>query len=317
MSKLTAIILSYNEELHISRAIASLWKCAAVEQVYVIDSFSSDKTREVAERLGAKVVAHEFVNQAKQLQWALDNIPIGSEWIIRLDADEIIGEDLAKELSKAVSLAPSTVTGFTLNRRHIFLGKWIRHGGRYPLRLLRVWRNGIGGVEDRWMDEHIVLRHGNIRDLNGRFEDRNLNDINFFIDKHNKYASREALELLLREYGLRPIRDSEFGLSSQARIKRILKEHLYSRLPYQLTSSSYFIFRYIFQLGFLDGAQGLVYHLLQGFWYRFLVGVKTEEMRLFLRTIPTREAQINKLREFSDGKLINVSLSFEKKSYYS
>lgn len=305
LSRLTAIILTYNEEIHISRAIRSLQQCSAVDSIFVVDSFSTDRTVQIAEQFGAHVVRHPFVNQAKQFQWALDTLPIRTEWIMRLDADEVLGEDLAEKLPAAISEAPSSVTGFTLNRRHIFLGRWIKHGGRYPLRLLRVWRNGIGRVEDRWMDEHVVLREGTIRDLEGKFEDRNLNDIHFFTEKHNRYATREAVESLLQEYGTHPVHGQSFGLSSQARVKRILKERIYNRLPYQLTSMSYFLFRYFLQRGFLDGSPGLVYHFLQGFWYRFLVGAKAQEIRLAISLLPTTEARIAKLLGIAEGDPVN------------
>lgn len=298
MAPLTAIILTYNEEDHIARAIASLRLHGLAEKIYVVDSYSTDDTRRIAERNGAVVVEHPFVNQAQQFQWALDSLSIESPWILRIDADEIIYDDLALEISQAIETASLDVGGFTFNRRHIFMGKWIRYGGRYPLRLLRVWRTGQGSVEDRWMDEHIVLSKGTIENLNGRFEDRNLGDISFFTEKHNRYASREALEILSSKYGLKTPAHAALVLSRQAKFKRFVKESVYNRLPYQLTALAYFLFRYLFRFGFLDGPQGLVYHFLQGFWYRFLVGVKTQELEDVVSTLSSHKLRQAKLTEF-------------------
>lgn len=299
MPEITAIILTFNEELHIERAIKSLRRCPAVTAIYVVDSHSTDNTRLIAEALGAHVVKHEFVNQAKQLQWALDALPITTDWIMRLDADEVIGDDLAQELAAAVKEVPNSVGGFTLNRRHIFLGKWIRYGGRFPLKLLRVWRTGHGRVEDRWMDEHVVLRGGSILDLEGRFEDRNLFDLHYFTQKHNSYAMREALEVLMTSYGQRIHDEAHYTLPPQARFKRLVKERIYNRLPYQFTSFAYFVYRYFVQLGFLDGRKGLSYHFLQGFWYRFLVGAKTEELRSKLVGLPNDEMRLVELERIA------------------
>jgi glycosyltransferase involved in cell wall biosynthesis len=300
MSKISAIILTYNEELHIARALESLQQCPAIERIYIVDSYSTDRTRAIGASFGAQVVEHEFVNQARQFQWALENLPISTEWIMRLDADEVIGKDLAIELAASVSEAPSEIGGFTFNRRHIFLNRWIRHGGRFPLRLLRVWRRDNGYVEDRWMDEHIVIKNGKIKDLDGTFEDRNLNGVDFFTAKHNSYATREALEVLLKQYSVQQQVESGFTLPAQARLKRFLKEAIYNQLPYQVTSFSYFAFRYFFQLGFLDGSQGLAYHFLQGLWYRFLVGAKVEELRATLLDLPDDSARLAALNNIAD-----------------
>lgn len=295
MPKLSVVILTYNEELHIARAIRSLRQCPAVTDIYVVDSHSTDNTRSIAELEGAQVFEHDFVNQAKQLQWALDSLPIATEWTMRLDADELIGADLAYELATAVATAADNVGGFTLNRRHIFLGKWIKHGGRFPMRLLRVWRTGNGRVEDRWMDEHIVIKDGATLDLKGKFEDRNLQDLHFFTEKHNSYATREALAVLMSRYGQKAYQDDLYSLSPQAKLKRFVKERVYNRLPYQVTAFSYFSFRYFLQLGVLDGPQGLVYHFLQACWYRFLVGAKLAELKLTLAKLPSDELKLEEL----------------------
>jgi hypothetical protein len=130
------------------------------------------------------------------------------------------------------------------------------------------------------MDEHMVVWGGRTVTFNGGFSDHNLNDLTFFTDKHNKYATREAIDVLNQRLNLFP-RDEALNAESasfQASAKRFVKERIYNRMPFTVSALGYFLFRYIFQLGFLDGRSGLVYHFLQGYWYRFLVGAKLMEL---------------------------------------
>jgi glycosyltransferase involved in cell wall biosynthesis len=275
---ITAIILTYNESLHIERAIRSIQ--AFTDQICVVDSGSTDDTTEIARRLGAEIHTHAFVNQAKQFQWALDTLDVRGEWILRLDADEIIEPDLTREIAGKLPQLPADVVGVNLKRKHIFMDRWVRHGGRYPLVMLRLWRQGHGRVEDRWMDEHMLVRGGRTVTFNGGFADHNLHDLSYFTDKHNKYATREAIEVLNQRLGLFA-RDEALNARSaspQASFKRWAKERLYNRIPFTVSAPLYFLWRYVFQLGFLDGRSGLAYHFLQGCWYRFLVGARVMEL---------------------------------------
>jgi glycosyltransferase involved in cell wall biosynthesis len=301
MADLTVIILAHNEELHIERAIRAVLNTALASKVYVVDSGSTDKTVALATEAGAEVVHHPFVNYAKQFQWALDELQISTEWTMRLDADEIIPPTLVKQITDAISEAPIELKGLYLKRRHIFLGRWIRHGGRYPLILLRIWRSGVAKIEDRWMDEHMVLASGRTLILTEPFDDENLNDLSFFTEKHNRYATREAVDVLLRKYDVEnrneSLRSSGSGL--QASLKRTIKERVYNVLPFPITTAAYFIWRFIFQLGFLDGRPGLIYHFLQGFWYRFLVGSKVQELDRVLERLPNIRERKEALRKLT------------------
>ncbi len=274
---LTAIILTYNEEIHISRCISSVKRVA--DRVIVVDSFSTDRTEKIALDMGVEIIKREFVNQAEQFQWALDHLNITSLWVLRIDADEYLEPILIAELPGKLKSVGDDVGGVYLNRKHIFWGKWIRHGGRYPLYILRIWRTGQAHIEQRWMDEHTVLSaQMNTINLDGLVDD-NLKGLNFWVNKVNGYSSREALEVLNMRYHLVPSDESILkGDTSQAKFKRIVKEKVYSRLPLGLRSGLYFLFRYFIQLGFLDGRKGFVYHFLQGFWYRYLVDVKVQEI---------------------------------------
>ena len=273
---LTVIILTRNEERHIARAIASLGGLARA--IVVIDSGSTDDTCAIAAAAGATVLSHPFTTHARQFNWALDHAEITTGWIMRLDADEVLEPPLVGELPTLLTALPDTVTGVEIDRKHIFMGRWIRHGGRFPVRLLRIWRTGRARVEDRWMDEHVVLDSGETVRARGCFADHNLQDLTFFTHKHNDYATREAIDVLMRRHGLIaspfPVASS---LSRQASVKRWIKVNVYNRMPFWLSAPIYFSFRFIIQGGFRDGREGLIYHVLQGFWYRFLVGAKILE----------------------------------------
>lgn len=257
-SSISVIVLTYNEELNIEKCLKSITGLAS--EIFIVDggrgAYSTDKTLDIAKRYGAKIFQHEFVNQAEQFNWALDNLDIKSDWILKLDADEEILPELKDEILKTLPQASAETTGFYIKRRVYFMNQWIRHGGYYPIWFLRLWRKGKGRSEERKMDEHIILSEGCSEQLKNDFIDDNKKDLRSWILKHKSYASREAEEVRAGKYG-------EGG-------KRIL----YYKLPPFLRTLFYFIYRYFFRLGFLDGISGLVFHFLHGFWYRFLVDVK-------------------------------------------
>ena len=280
MADLAVIILTRNEERHIERALGNVADVA--REIFVVDSYSTDRTVALAqENPRATVLQHEFINHSDQFQWALDTIKTDCAWIMRLDADEMLDAALLDEIETKLPTLPSEVVGVALKRKHIFMGRWIRYGGRYPIVLLRIWRRGTGRIENRWMDEHIVVSGGRTITFHSDFSDVNLNDLTSFTAKHNDYATREAIERLNDEFGLFA-RDRAVSVGAggrQARVKRITKLRLYNRLPFGVGPVFYFIWRYFALLGFLDGREGFIYHFLQGFWYRLLVEAKTHELR--------------------------------------
>jgi glycosyltransferase involved in cell wall biosynthesis len=292
MADLAVLILTHNEEIHIERALRSVLPIA--REVVVIDCGSTDRTVEIAKSLGARVALHPFISYAQQFQWGLDNANLSAAWVMRLDADEVIEPELAAEISRKLPTLAPTVSGVHLKRKHVFMGRWIRHGGRYPLTLLRIWRKGVGRIEQRWMDEHIVLSAGKTETFDGDFADINEKDLSYFIEKHNRYATFEALDVIAQRLGL-SLPNQEPLTSRQAAFKRALKLKVYNKIPFQLGAGLYFLYRYVVRLGFLDGVEGLIYHGLQGGWYRFLVGAKVVELERRLRGVVGREAQIEAL----------------------
>jgi len=269
---ITTIILTYNEEIHLRRCIESVQSIS--EKVIIIDSFSNDRTIEIAKELGAEVYQNPFVNQAKQFQWGLDNCNIDSEWILRLDADEFLLPELSTEISAKTPHLSSDINGVYLRRQVHFMDKWIKYGGYYPIKLLRLWRNGKATIEQKWMDEHVILKEGKTSEFEYDFVDDNLNNLAWWTQKHNNYSNRELIEYFNEKYNLFESENISLDSNTQESLKRKNKVKYYNKAPLFLRAFLYFIYRYFFKLGFLDGIKGLIWHFLQGFWYRFLVDAK-------------------------------------------
>ncbi|MER9019315.1 glycosyltransferase family 2 protein [Mesorhizobium sp. M0898] len=275
--RLEAVILTFNEGKHLRRCISSLTGVA--DRVLVVDSFSSDDTVMIATECGARILQRKWLNYADQFNWALANLDSETNWVLRIDADEFLTPALANEIRTRLPSLGDEIDGVTCGRRMIFQGQLIRFGGVFPVRLIRLFRPGRGECENRWMDEHIKVT-GPTVDFTGDLIDENLNSITWWTEKHNQYASREAVDLLNLEYGF-AVHDSvaDLGDRSEATIKRRIKERVYAKLPLGSRAFFYFVYRYVFRLGFLDRNGGANFHLLQGFWYRYLVDAKVSEVK--------------------------------------
>ena len=267
MTDLTVIILTMNEARHIRRAIASVRDVAT--RILVVDSGSEDDTVALAKAAGAEVMHHPWTTHAAQFNWALDQIAGVPGWVLRLDADEVLTPALSAEIAAGLP----DVAGLYLRRRIWFMGQPVRYGGVFPVKVMRLFRNGAGRCEDRWMDEHIVV-DGPTATLQGELVDDNLNPLDWWIAKHNQYASREVIDILNARYGLLP---QGQGLQ-QGGLKRWVKTVIYGRLPPGLRAGAYFFYRFVLRLGLLDGSHARAFHVLQGFWYRYLVDVKLAEV---------------------------------------
>jgi glycosyltransferase involved in cell wall biosynthesis len=277
MQKVTVIILTFNEKLHIERCLKSLLK--VTNQIFIIDSFSTDNTVEIAETWGAKVIKNEWVNYATQFNFGINNNPFQSDWIMRMDADEYITDELAEEINGSLGKIDTSFVGIYIKRRVYFLNQWIKHGGYYPIWLLRIWRINQGICEESWMDEHIKISNGKTLQFENDLIDHNLNNITWWTQKHNNYATREAIDLLNIEHNFnKGILVSPNLWGSQEEKKRYLKLK-YAQIPLFIRPFLYFVYRYFFKLGFLDGKAGIIWHFLQGFWYRFLVDIKVLEAK--------------------------------------
>ena len=276
---IAAIILTYNEEKHIARCIRSLENVC--EEVWVLDSYSTDRTCEIAESMGAKVCQHVFENYSKQFNWGLQNLPVAADWIWRIDADEFLEGNVGKAVRDALAHCADDVNGVYVRKRIDFMGRPLLHGGWYPTYHLKVFRRGHGICESRWMDEHLRLLDGTAVTVDeGNQVDANLNDLTWWTAKHNSYATREMIDMLLAEYALDARKEEvvpKFWGTEEQR-KRWLKMR-YMKWPLFVRPVANFAYRYFLRLGFLDGKEGFLWHFLQGWWYRTLADAKVYELK--------------------------------------
>jgi hypothetical protein len=196
-----------------------------------------------------------------------------------LDADQIITPELEDEIAKSfINSEINKHDGYYIRRRQVFMGRWIRHGGYYPYYLLKLFKKDRVRVEKRELIDHHFYVNGNTGKLRRDLIEwnRKEDDLSFWIDKHNRYGTLQAIE----EYSHRRAatnNGSFFGNKDQRTLW--LKNRIWRKLPLFIRPFLYFIYRYIFRLGFLDGKEGLIFHFLQGFWYRLLVDAKIYELR--------------------------------------
>lgn len=277
-ASITAIILTFNEEQHIARCIESLK--ANVERVCVVDSFSSDRTIEIAKGLGADVFQNPWKNYATQFQWGLENCDVRTKWTMRIDADEYLEPALQRNLKDYMTNDRTDVDAIYLRRKIVFMGQSITHGFFYPSMMLRIWKTGKGSIEQRWMDEHIILGNPRTETIDGDLIDENLNELTWWVSKHNGYATREVFDMIATmENNSAANYNTPNAMTGQAARKRFLKEKVYARLPSNLRASFYFFYRYILGFGFLDGKAGFYFHFMQAYWYRTLVEAKLFELQ--------------------------------------
>ena len=276
-----AIVLTFNESLHLERCLKSLKKI--VNKIYVVDSFSTDTTAKIASQHGAIFIENEYINQAKQFNWALGQIKNFDGWILRIDADEYLSDQLIEEIKlKLKNKSIENVKGFYVRRLINFQGKLIKYGDA-SIKLIRLFKFGYGKSENRWMDEHITI-NGDTEEINkGYIIDHNLNSLRWWIKKHQNYSSREVIELLDLKFKFISKQDKNSIHSFQQNQKRFIKENIYYNFPIFLRVLIYFLYRYFIKLGFLDGIKGFTFHFLQGFWYRSLVDFKYLKLRLYMK----------------------------------
>lgn len=271
----SAIILTYNEEQNLASCLESLRALAC--PILVVDSGSTDRTLEIAAKFGATILKHPFTTHAKQWIWALENTPVKSEWVLALDADQALTTELAAEIKAKV--ASSALDGFYVNRRQVFRGRWIKHGGYYPKYLLKLFRlDKVHLDSNDAVDHHFYVRGSCGKLQHDMIEANHKEDnISFWIEKHNRYATLMAAEEQRKSgdgYDF-PISASLFGSPDQ----RVLwLKHLWLRLPLFVRPTLYFVYRYFLRNGYLDGKEGFIFHFLQAYWYRLLVDINLDEI---------------------------------------
>jgi glycosyltransferase involved in cell wall biosynthesis len=259
----SVIILTLNEEKNIEDCIGSVLGLA--DEIFVVDSFSTDGTLKAAEKYGVKVCQHAFENFAQQRNWAQDNLPLKNEWVFHIDADERVSRELSLELSRVFSSGP-VADGFMFSRRTVFKGQWIKHGGHYPVYHLRIFKKSLGRSEERYYDQNYIV-NGEVARIKGDLINIINPELESWKARHRRWAYLEAREVLFNKSRILNI-----GLKGNPIERRNwFRYRVYYRLPLFARALGYFFIRYILLLGFLDGVQGLFFHFMQGCWYRLLV----------------------------------------------
>lgn len=314
MLDITTVILTYNEELHIRRCLENV--CPFSRRVVVVDSPSTDRTVDICREFdNVEVVTHKYPgNQAEQFNWALDNIPISTEWILRIDADEYCEPELISEMAARLPTFDDDVSAAVVPIGREFMGRRLRHGIVNGIRLTRLIRRGKCRYELRLMDEYLKIFEGTTTTLNHCIVDASRIGLKAFVDKHNNYSSREASLLLDSEYGLCEGAENaesvnpEYAKELAAKRKQKAK---YAKMPLFWRSFGYFFYRYIIKLGFLDGKEGFCWDFFQGLWYRMLVDGKVYEVRkncgLLGKTEPLTRQEKDDVRNYIK-KYWNISL---------
>ena len=265
-TNLTVIVLTHNEELNIEECLRSLvpLKC----RIVVVDSGSSDKTLEIIQNHKVEIYNHEFNNYGDQRNWAQQNTGIETDWVLHIDADERLNKVLCENIINVLmDNSNSEIDGYLISRRTIFMGKFIRYGGHYPVYHNRMFRIAKGMCETRLYDQHFIV-DGIVEKLSGDIIDVT-DDLDDWFNRHMKWAEMEA-EQILGKNKKNKLVESKLGGTSIER-RRWMKNNLYYKMPLFLRCLIYFGYRYFVRLGVLDGYKGLIFHFLHGFWYRFKV----------------------------------------------
>jgi len=263
---ISVIVLTLNEEGNLLSCLNSL--SGLDYDSYVVDSGSTDKTVEIGIAAGANVIRHPFENYSLQRNWAQENLPLRTDWVLHLDAGERLTAELVEEIQRVIQGVPNEIDGYLIARRTIFLGRWIKHGAHYPLFHLRLFRRGRGRCENRLYDQHFIV-DGKAVKLKNDFIDEVAHSLTAWSIRHVLWAEMEATAIV-SPTSASDVLKGKFCEDSRMR-RRWMKEVIYGRLPLLLRPFGYWFYRYFLRFGFLDGKEGLIFHFLQGFWFRFLV----------------------------------------------
>jgi glycosyltransferase involved in cell wall biosynthesis len=274
----SVVVMTFNEERNIEPCLQSVAGWA--DEVIVVDSFSTDRTEQIARTYTSNFVQHAYESHPAQWQWVLDNLPLQNDWIFAVDADFRVSEKLKAALTDQLPNLASTVQGIYVRHKQIFRGRALEYGGLYPRYWLRLFRRNAGFIDQAdLVDVHFYVKGDSIKLEYDVIED-NLKESNldFWVSKQIRFAQRAGIEEIERRGSDEPspVPPSLFGTPDQRTLW--LKGKWY-RLPLYWRSIAYFLYRYIFRLGFLDGKEGFLYHFTQALVFRVMVDARIEELR--------------------------------------
>ena len=273
----SVLILTLNEEINLPACLKSVsWS----DDIVVFDSYSTDRTVEIAKAAGARVVQRTFDNWSTHQNWAVENIDFKNEWVWYVDADEVILPDLAKEILEVTSDPYRPEVAYKVRRKNIFLGKWLKHGGMYNVWIARLWKP----QKIRWQRyvHPIAIIDGPVGYLRNCFIHNFINKgFAAWFDRHNKYSTFEALETIkeLKESKI----DWKGLFSHQSLRRRSVLKCLSFRLPGRPFLK--FIYMYLLKGGILDGRAGLSYSAMMSI-YEYMICLKVRELRRREKGLP-------------------------------
>jgi glycosyltransferase involved in cell wall biosynthesis len=274
---LSIIILTHNEEKNIEACLKSVLDLNC--PIFLVDSGSTDSTLKIVKEFPVQINHHPFENYGQQRNWALKNLPVTTPWVLNMDADHRMTPELAIEINQVLTKPIEENTkGFLISRRTIFLGQWMKHGGHYPVYHAILFKKDFGHCEDKLYDQHFVV-NGHCETLKSDMIDTLTDSLQSFTERHNRWSTLEAEDqfykyTLKNKTGL--VKAKALGNAQQ---RRRYAKSIYEKFPLFVRPFIYFFVRYFLKLGFLDGKKGLVFHFLQGFWFRFLVDAKIYELK--------------------------------------
>lgn len=269
LSAVTVIVITFNEEYDLSKCLLSIDGWA--KKIFIVDSYSQDKTLEIASQFNCVIRQHTWSSFAKQREWAINNLEIDTDWVFFVDADERLTQELCDEINQFIQSSPR-YNGCYIRRKFYFLDKWLRHGGYYPCSEIRLFKKNKvefldedGGARERYLiDGEVTTLKNDMDHVYGKPLDE-------WILKHNKLAKLEALNATKKgvDYKIE-------GLDRKVWIR----SKIWKRLPRGVRPFILFLYRYLFQFGFLDGKIGFYYCLLHDFWYPLLVDINYYSLKL-------------------------------------
>jgi len=267
---ISVIVLTLNEEANIAPCLETIVDWAG--EVFIVDSGSTDRTLNIISHYEAKVVHHPFENYSRQRNWAQASLPLTHQWVFHIDADERVSPQLIGKLRQlfATGRVEPATAGFLVRRLIHFLGRPITHGGIYPTYHCRIFKKELGHCEDREYDQHFIVE-GETKTIGADLVEMTASSLFSWTARHNKWAQMEASQLAKADHGEQTDMVKARFSGSPIERRRWLRSHFYGRAPIFARGAMYFLARYLLRGGFLDGTSGLIYHFLQGFWFRFYV----------------------------------------------